>query len=69
MCLERNEESDDDIKGSARKLLGLVTTVANTDEEVAKDIANKLCEEKDDLLREYYEEIIVVHIVLHYFYS
>lgn len=52
MCLERNEESDDDIKGSARKMLGLVTTVANTDEEVAKDIANKLCEEKDDLLRE-----------------
>lgn len=50
----KKEDSDEDeVKGSAREIADLVTTVDNTDEEIAKDIANKLCEEKDDLIRMY----------------
>lgn len=33
-----------------RSILDLVITLENTDEEIAKDIANKLCEEKDSLM-------------------
>lgn len=47
----KKEDSDEDeVKGSARVVADLVTNVNNTDEEIAKDIANKLCEEKDDLI-------------------
>lgn len=49
--LERKDDSDDeDIKGSKRIILDLDIGVDITDEELAKDIANKLCEEKDDLM-------------------
>lgn len=37
---------------SPRCILDLVITLENTDEEIAKDIANKLCEEKDSLMCE-----------------
>lgn len=38
---------------SARCILDLLTTASNTDEEIARDIANKLYEEKDDLMRKF----------------
>lgn len=37
---------------SARCIIDLSTTANDTDEAVARDIANKLYEEKDDLMRE-----------------
>lgn len=43
----------DDLKGSSRILLSLTTSLENTDEEVAQDLANKLSEEKEDLIRKY----------------
>lgn len=39
---------------SARCILDLATTANDSDESVARDIANKLYEEKDDLMRECY---------------
>ncbi|KAK9702441.1 Phosphorylated adapter RNA export protein, RNA-binding domain [Popillia japonica] len=41
----------DDLKGSSRILLSLTTSLENTDEEVAQDLANKLSEEKEDLIQ------------------
>ncbi|PSN47385.1 hypothetical protein C0J52_11173 [Blattella germanica] len=38
------------VKGTPREIIGLSVTMENTNEEVASDIANKLCEEKDDLI-------------------
>lgn len=40
----------DDIKGTARTLLSLTVSLENTEEEIARDLANKLCEEKEDLI-------------------
>ncbi|XP_069701874.1 phosphorylated adapter RNA export protein [Periplaneta americana] len=48
---KRSSNTDqNDYKGSPRNIFDLHVTVDNTDEEVASDIANKLCEEKDDLI-------------------
>lgn len=49
--LKKQDSDEDEVKGSARVIADLVINVNNTDEEIAKDIANKLCEEKDDLIR------------------
>jgi phosphorylated adapter RNA export protein len=56
----RRRSSDDAMKGLPRTMLDLTTTVDNTAEEVAKDIANKLCEEKEELICKYY----TFHILL-----
>lgn len=50
-----NRERDDsnERKGEPRAILDLCTTLSNTNEEIAKDIANKLVEEKDDLICNY----------------
>lgn len=48
--LGRRRGSADSAKGPSRAMLSLVVTAASSDEEVAKDIANKLCEEKEDLI-------------------
>ncbi|KAJ8670118.1 hypothetical protein QAD02_001377 [Eretmocerus hayati] len=42
---------DEETKGSSRVLLDLAVTEDSTDEEVATDIANKLSEQKDALIR------------------
>lgn len=46
---ERRENSSER-KGESRAILSLCTNIESTDEEVAKDIANKLVEEKDELI-------------------
>lgn len=48
--VQRSHSEENDVKGSARTLLDLVVTTENSAEEIAKDLANKLCEEKEDLL-------------------
>lgn len=45
-----SDSIESDGRGSPRNLFDLNVTVENTNEEVACDIANKLCEEKDDLI-------------------
>ncbi|KAJ4427152.1 hypothetical protein ANN_24768 [Periplaneta americana] len=53
---KRSSNTDqNDYKGSPRNIFDLHVTVDNTDEEVASDIANKLCEEKDDLICSSYD--------------
>lgn len=42
---------------SARCINDLATTANDSDESVARDIANKLYEEKDDLMRELFDDI------------
>lgn len=46
----QSDSNESDSRGSPRNLIDLNVTVENTNEEVACDIANKLCEEKDDLI-------------------
>ncbi|XP_017882966.2 phosphorylated adapter RNA export protein isoform X2 [Ceratina calcarata] len=48
---KRNSMDVDNQKGSARKIGDLSTTVESTDADVAADIAAKLCEKKDVLIR------------------
>jgi hypothetical protein len=48
--LGRRRHSSEGLKGKVRSILGLTTTIDSTDEEIARDIANKLCEEKDELI-------------------
>lgn len=48
--LGKKEDDDDDTKGNARKILDLIENVESSNEDLAKDIANKLMEEKDDLV-------------------
>lgn len=43
-------KSQERAKGNSRKILDLAVTDSNTPEEIAKDIANKLFEEKEDLI-------------------
>lgn len=50
--LGRRDSPETETKGDARHILDLCTSVDNTDEELAKDISNKLAEEKDDLICE-----------------
>jgi phosphorylated adapter RNA export protein len=52
LCLGKHlsDSNDSDRRGSPRNLSDLNVTAENTNEEVASDIANKLCEEKDDLI-------------------
>lgn len=45
-----SDDSSDGINSVARNILDLTVTMESTDEEVAQDLANKLAEEKDDLL-------------------
>lgn len=52
---------------SPRSILDLVITLENTDEEIAKDIANKLCEEKDNLLCELLEFCCLFGFLLIFF--
>lgn len=48
--LKRHNDNKDEAKGSARTILDLTVTAENTPEEIGSDLANKLCEEKEDLL-------------------
>jgi phosphorylated adapter RNA export protein len=48
-----NSSNESDCRGSPRTISDLNVTLENTDKEVADDIANKLCEEKDDLICKY----------------
>jgi phosphorylated adapter RNA export protein len=45
-----SNSNDSDCRGSPRAIFDLNVTLENSNEEVASDIANKLCEEKDDLI-------------------
>lgn len=45
-----SDSNERDGRGSPRSLYDLNVTAENTNEEVSCDIANKLCEEKDDLI-------------------
>ncbi|GJQ87878.1 putative PHAX RNA-binding domain protein [Trypoxylus dichotomus] len=45
-----SKSEKDGVKGSSRTLLALNTSVENTEEEIARDLANKLCEEKEELI-------------------
>lgn len=45
-----NGSSNDGVRGITRNILDLAVTESSTNEEVANDIANKLYEEKDDLM-------------------
>jgi phosphorylated adapter RNA export protein len=45
-----SDGNESERRGSPRSLFELNVTVENTNEEVACDIANKLCEEKEDLI-------------------
>ncbi|KAF5307177.1 hypothetical protein FQR65_LT00693 [Abscondita terminalis] len=50
----KRSNSDDEYessRGTPRVILDVHVTVENSDDEIAKDIANKLCEEKEDLIR------------------
>jgi phosphorylated adapter RNA export protein len=51
---KRSNSNESDCRGSPRTICDLYVTLENTNEEVATDIANKLCEEKDDLICKYY---------------
>lgn len=53
----QNDINESGCRGSPRTISDLNVTLENTNEEVADDIANKLCEEKDDLICEYYNTI------------
>lgn len=55
LCLGKRQNSinESDCKGAPRTISDLNVTLENTNEEVANDIANKLCEEKDDLICKY----------------
>jgi phosphorylated adapter RNA export protein len=46
----QSNRNETECRGSPRAVLDLNVTLENTNEEVASDIANKLCEEKDDLI-------------------
>ncbi|KAK9871871.1 hypothetical protein WA026_015118 [Henosepilachna vigintioctopunctata] len=46
----RNDLNEKHNKGKSRKILDLVTTLQNTAEEIARDIANKLYEQKEELI-------------------
>lgn len=46
----RSNSNESDYRGSPRAMFDLNVTLENTNEEVASDIANKLCEEKEDLI-------------------
>jgi phosphorylated adapter RNA export protein len=46
----RSNSNDSDCRGLPRTIFDLNVTMENTNEEVANDIANKLSEEKDDLI-------------------
>ncbi|KRT83198.1 hypothetical protein AMK59_4267 [Oryctes borbonicus] len=45
-----SKSEKDDVKGSSRTLINLTISLENTEEEIARDLANKLCEEKEDLI-------------------
>lgn len=49
--IKQDDEFDSDIKGSSRLILDVTATLHDSDEDIAKDIANKLYEEKEDLIR------------------
>ncbi|KAL7301270.1 hypothetical protein TKK_0006009 [Trichogramma kaykai] len=46
-----HEEDEEDPKGSSRILPNLIVTIESTDDEVASDIAEKLSESKDTLIK------------------
>lgn len=48
--VNRTTDGDDEVRGSPRTILDLTVTLDNTPEEIASDMANKLCEEKEELL-------------------
>lgn len=48
--VKRHSNEKEEQKGSARSILDLAVTAENTVEEIGRDLANKLCEEKEDLL-------------------
>lgn len=57
--LGRRRHSNEGARGTARNILSLAVTVDSTDEEVARDIANKLCEEKDELICKYIHLLVL----------
>ncbi|KAK4885508.1 hypothetical protein RN001_001779 [Aquatica leii] len=46
-----NSDERENGGGTPRTILDAHVTINNTEDEIAKDIANKLCEEKEDLIR------------------
>lgn len=54
--LGKRESPQDDKKGTPRVILDLTENVESSEEGLAKDIANKLMEEKDQLIRKYNKE-------------
>lgn len=48
--VKRHNDDKEEVKGSTRTILDLAVTADNTEEEIGRDLANKLCEEKEDLL-------------------
>lgn len=49
--INNSKSEKNDVKGTPRILLSLAVTFDNTEEEIATDLANKLSEEKTDLIR------------------
>lgn len=49
-----NSNSNDGVRSITRNILDLAVTESSTNEQVANDIANKLYEEKDDLMRKFF---------------
>lgn len=47
------QKEKDESRGAPRYLVDLVVTSENSDEDCAKDLANKLFEEKEDLIRKF----------------
>lgn len=52
-----SEDDKEEVKGSARTILDLIVTSENTPEEIGRDLANKLCEEKEDLLGKQFKQL------------
>lgn len=49
--LKNKKREEKEIKGSRRVILDLSKGIEDSIEDIAKDIANKLCEEKEDIIR------------------
>lgn len=52
--VNNSKDEEGDVRGNPRFLLNLCVSIENTEEEIARDLANKLCEEKEDLIRLYF---------------
>lgn len=57
-------KSEERVKGSSRKIFNLNVTASNTPEEIAKDVANKLYEEKEELICMYSSNLYSILLFL-----